>query len=248
MPVNHYFQSGLNQGRRSEQNLSEDLIVESLKIYGFEIYYMPRKAYNQDIIFTEDALNSFEHAYPLEMYMENVNGFDGEGDLLSRFGVEIRDSATFVVARKRWLETVGRSGNAVLDNRPADGDLLYFPLTDSLFEIRKVEAMSPFYQAGKLYVFRLQCELFQYSSERIDTGIESIDDIEENFTLDISNYQFLMEDGDPLLLEYNSESPLTLETYTGVENDVLAQNNEFDVDIEDILDFTERNPFGEIYR
>ena len=209
---------------------------------------MPRKAYNQDIIFTEDALNSFEHAYPLEMYMENVNGFDGEGDLLSRFGVEIRDSATFVVARKRWLETVGRSGNAVLDNRPADGDLLYFPLTDSLFEIRKVEAMSPFYQAGKLYVFRLQCELLQYSSERIDTGIDRIDDIEEDYTLDSSPYQFLNENGEPLLLEYNTETAMILEDYVSVENDVLAQNRDFDVDIEDILDFTERNPFGEIYR
>lgn len=248
MAVNHYFQSGLNQGRRSEQSLYEDLIVESLKIYGFEMYYLPRKAYNQDIIFTEDALNSYEHAYPLEMYMENVNGFEGDGDLLSRFGVEIRDSATFVVSRKRWIETVGRSGNAVLDNRPADGDLLYFPLTDSLFEIRKVESMSPFYQVGKLYVFRLECELFQYSSERIDTGISSIDDIEENYTLDVSDYQFLMEDGEALLLEYNSESPLTLESYVSTNNDPLAQNSDFDVDIEDILDFSERNPFGEIYR
>jgi hypothetical protein len=248
MPVNHYFQSGLNQGRRSEQNLYEDLIVESLKIYGFEMYYMPRKAYNQDIIFTEDALNSFEHAYPLEMYLENVNGFAGEGDLLSRFGIEIQDSATFVVARKRWIETVGRSGNAVLENRPADGDLLYFPLTDSLFEIRKVEAMSPFYQVGKLYVFRLECELFQYSSERIDTGVESIDDIEDAYTLDVLDYQLLQENGEALLLEYNSEAPLILEEHVYVENDVLAQNPEFDVDIEDILDFSERNPFGEIYK
>lgn len=248
MPVNHYFQSGLNQGRRSEQNLYEDLIVESLKIYGFEMYYMPRKAFNQDIIFTEDALNSFEHAYPLEMYLENVNGFAGEGDLLSRFGIEIQDSATFVVARKRWIETVGRSGNAVLENRPADGDLLYFPLTDSLFEIRKVEAMSPFYQVGKLYVFRLECELFQYSSERIDTGVDSIDDIEDAYTLDVLDYQLLQENGEALLLEYNSEAPLILEDHVYVENDVLAQNRDFDVDIEDILDFSERNPFGEIYK
>lgn len=248
MAVNHYFQSGLNQGRRSEQSLYEDLIVESLKIYGFELYYLPRKAYNQDVIFTEDALNSYEHAYPLEMYLENVNGFEGEGDLLTRFGVEIRDSATFVVARKRWLETVGRSGNAVLENRPADGDLLYFPLTDSLFEIKRVEGRSPFYQVGKLYVFRLECELFQYSSERIDTGISVIDDIDDRHTLDSSAFNFLLEDGEEMLLEYDAATSLVLEEYVPVQNEVLAQNEEFDMDIDDILDFTERNPFGEIYR
>ena len=102
MAVNHYFQSGIPMGRRSEQNLYEDLIVECLKIYGFEIYYIPRKFNNIDRIFGEDTISSFEHAYPLEMYLQNVNGFEGDGELMSKFGVELKDTATFIVSKKRW--------------------------------------------------------------------------------------------------------------------------------------------------
>lgn len=248
MATNHYFQSGASIGRRSEQNIYEDLIIECLKIYGFDIYYIPRKKVNEDAILGEDPLNSFEHAYPLEMYLENVNGFEGEGELLSKFGVEIRETANFVVARKRWLETVSRFGNTILENRPAEGDLLYFPLTKSFFEIRKVETRTPFYQLGKLYTFTLQCELYQFSSEKVETGIEEIDGIMSNITEDIRSFEFKLETGLPLLLEEYSFNPLLVESFDLGTIDKNADNEDFDTNIEDILDFTERNPFGEVYK
>jgi len=248
MPTNHYFQSGIPMGRRSEQNLYEDLIIECLKIYGFDIYYIPRKAYNKDRILGEDPLNSFEHAYPLEMYLQNVGGFEGDGELMTKFGLEIRDTANFIVSRKRWLETVGRTGNQILDTRPAEGDLLYFPLTKSFFEIRKVENETPFFQIGKIFVFTLQCELYQYSSENIDTGIEEIDDIADEKDMDITNYELLQENGDSFLLEEFSATSLILETYNDLEEESNIRNDDFDTNIDDILDFTERNPFGEVFK
>lgn len=246
--VNPYFHSGVPIGRSSEQNLYEDLIIESLKIYGFEVFYMPRKSFNEDAILGEDPLNKFEHAYPIEMYMENVQGFEGEGDLISRFGVELRDTARFVVSRRRWNEVAGRFGNTILSTRPAEGDLIYFPLTKSMFEIKRVSALDPFFQVGKLYVYKIDVELYQFSDERIDTGIEEIDDILDNKRLDISQFEFYKEDNTELLLEYESESSLVLESYTTEALDSAADNEDFNTDIDDILDFTERNPFGEVYK
>ena len=245
MATNQYFQSGVPGGRSSEQYLMEDLIIECLKIYGFDTYYMPRKAVNEDLILGEDALNKYEHAYPLEMYMQNVNGFEGDGDLLSKFGVEIRDTATFVVARRRWDEVVARSGNAVLTTRPAEGDIVYFPLTKAYFEIKRVEALDPFFQVGKLYVYKLQCELYRYSSEVINTGNNDIDSIASDKNFDINNFNVLLETGDRFLLEYYSESSLVLESYQ--LNTLLpnTQNENFTSEIS-VLDFSETNPFGEI--
>lgn len=246
--VNPYFHSGVPIGRSSEQNLYEDLIIESLKIYGFEVFYMPRKSFNEDAILGEDPLNKFEHAYPIEMYMENVQGFEGEGDLISRFGVELRDTARFVVSRRRWNEVAGRFGNTILSTRPAEGDLIYFPLTKSMFEIKRVSALDPFFQVGKLYVYKIDVELYQFSDERIDTGIEEIDNILDTKRLDIAQFEFYKEDGTELLLEYESESSLVLENYTTEALDPAADNEDFNTDIDDILDFTERNPFGEVYK
>ena len=137
----------------------EDLIIECLKIYGFDVYYMPRQTVFEDNILKEDVLNKFDAYYPIEMYLSDIQGFQGEGDLLTKFGVEIRDTANFIVSRRRWDQIVGRDGFAQLTNRPAEGDLLYFPLTKSYFEIRRVEATDPFFQLGKLYVYVLQCEV-----------------------------------------------------------------------------------------
>ena len=245
MATNQYFQSGVPGGRSSEQLLMEDIIIECLRIYGFDTYYMPRKAVNEDLILGEDALNKYEHAYPLEMYMQNVNGFEGDGDLLSKFGVEIRDTATFVVARRRWDEVVARSGNAVLTTRPAEGDIVYFPLTKAYFEIKRVEALDPFFQVGKLYVYKLQCELYRYSSEVINTGNNDIDTIASDKNFDINNFNVLLETGDRFLLEYYSESSLVLESYQ--LNTLLpnTQNENFTSEIS-VLDFSETNPFGEI--
>lgn len=245
MSTNFYFQAGIPGGRSSEQLLMEDLIIECLKIYGFDVYYIPRSSVNQDDILTEDALNNYENAYPLEMYMENVEGFEGEGDLLTKFGVEIRDTATFIVARRRWDDVVAKDGNTQLSTRPAEGDVLYFPLTKSYFEIRRVETRDPFYQVGKLYVYKLQCELMQFSSERFDTGVDEIDSGALASSLDLNEYYIMLEDNSQILLEYVTPDGLLSEDYQIIKIDPTAQNEIFKGDI-DILDFTERNPFGEV--
>lgn len=245
MATNFYFQSGIPGGRSSEQLLMEDIIIECLKIYGFDTYYMPRKAVNEDIILGEDTLNRFEHAYPLEMYMQNVSGFEGDGDLMSKFGVEIKDTATFVVARRRWDETVARSGNAVLTTRPAEGDIVYFPLTKAFFEIKRVEATDPFFQVGKLYVYKLECELYRYSSETFATGVDAIDSEATDKSFDLNDYNLLMEDGNKLLFEYYSDTPITLESYNLSTILPNTDNEDFRSEIS-VLDFSETNPFGEI--
>lgn len=245
MPTNFYFQSGIPGGRSSEQLLMEDIIIECLKIYGFDVYYIPRSSVNEDDILTEDPLNKYESAYPLEMYMSNITGFEGEGDLLTKFGVEIRDTATFIVARRRWDEVVAKDGNAQLTTRPAEGDVLYFPLTKSYFEIRRVETKDPFFQVGKLYVFKLECELMQYSSERFETNIAEIDEAASQKAIDIGAYEIKLESGDAFLLEYYAASKLISEAFNLSTIDASAQNETFRGDI-DILDFSERNPFGDI--
>jgi len=245
MATSHYFQSGIPGGRSSEQLLMEDIVIECLKIYGFDAYYIPRASVNEDDILGEDALNKYSSAYPLEMYMQNVTGFEGDGELMSKFGVEIRDTATFIVSRRRWDEVIARSGDAVLTTRPAEGDIIYFPLTKAFFEIKFVESTDPFFQVGKLYVYKLQCELMQFSGERFDTGVNEIDDTAIDKSTDISDYQLLMENGDKLLLEYYNASSIILESFLIQSILPNVQNESFTAEIS-VLDFSEHNPFGEV--
>tara|TARA_X000001036_G_C20485266_1_gene727448 strand:- start:101 stop:838 length:738 start_codon:yes stop_codon:yes gene_type:complete len=244
MATNFYFQNGDTSGTTSEQRLVESLVVESLKIYGHDIFYLPRTLVNRDTIFDEDALSKFTQSYPLEMYLENVEGFEGEGDIFQKFGIEIRDSATFVLAKKRWDDLVDTSGGTFqLEARPAEGDLLYFAKTGSLFEIKFVEFQNPFYQLGKIYVFRLQCELFEYSSEALDTGNTEIDAIEDGNSLDTFLYQLKTETGDNLLTE--TRDALIKEDFATNKTNANTDNADF-MNFSDILDFTEVNPFGEV--
>jgi len=169
--VNVYF----TQGTTGEQYLIEDLIIESLKIYGQEMMYIPRTLISKDEILGEDRLSQFNSSFPIEMYFENVDSFAGQGAFIQKFGLMMEQSATLVVARRRWDQLVGRYGQTQIPTRPNEGDLLYFPLTKGLFEIKFVQHQDPFYQLGKLYVYKLQVELFQYASEAIDTGVAEID-------------------------------------------------------------------------
>ena len=164
-----------SQAVKSEQHLVEDLVVESLRMYGHDCFYLPRKIVDEDKILGEAANSSFEDAYEVEMYIENVEGFEGEGDLYSKFGVEIRDSATFVISRRSWERFVSLDTNLATGLRPNEGDLIYFPLSKSLFEIKFVEHENPFYQLGKLFVFKMTCDLFEYSGEVFDTQVEALD-------------------------------------------------------------------------
>jgi hypothetical protein len=174
MPTNVYF----THGTKNEQYLIEDLIIESLKIYGNEFMYIPRTLVSKDEILGEDRLSKFTSSFPIEMYFENVDSLDGQGAFIQKFGLMMEQSATLVVARRRWDQLVGRYGQTIIPTRPCEGDLIYFPLTKGLFEIKFVKHQDPFYQLGKLYVFKLQVELFQYASEKIDTGISEIDAFE----------------------------------------------------------------------
>ena len=246
MTTNHFFQSGNSIGATSEQRLVEDLVIESLKVYGHDIYYMPRTLVNQDKIFDEDELSRFTQAYPLEMYLDNVNGYEGQGDIFTRFGLEVRDQATFVLAKRRWEDLVLTSGGTFTQTtRPSEGDLLYFPKTKSIFEIKYVDFQNPFYQLNQIYVFRLVCELFEYSSEDLDTGITEIDAIETKYSQDMLEYQLLQESGK---LIYNETGGCIInEAYSTATSEPI-DNVDFDniVTLEGILDFSERNPFGEI--
>jgi hypothetical protein len=171
MPRNVYF----SQAVRSEQHLYEDLIIESLKIYGQDVYYVPRTLVNRDNILNEDPASKFDDAYLIEMYIENTDGFEGAGDLYSKFGLEIRDECTFIVSRRQWEKIIGIYSDA--DNpRPQEGDVIFLPMTNSFFEISYVEDDKPFYQLSDIPVYRMQCNLFEYNDEDFDTGVGEIDD------------------------------------------------------------------------
>lgn len=253
MATNFYFQSGIPGGRTSEQRLIENLIIESIKIYGFDLYYMPRTEVNTDNIFDDDTLAKFENAIPVEAYLENVDGFGGDGELMSKFGIEIRDTATFLISRMRWEDTVGagRSNYLQLPNRPSEGDLLYMPLTKSYFEIKKVDATNPFFQLGKLHTYKLMVELWQYSSEELNTGVAEIDSLEDERSLATDTFQLLLEAGDRLVLNtaaFDDISYLLKEDYKIQNIDATSDNQDFTNEALDILDFSEINPFGEVIR
>ena len=190
---------------RSEQNLFEDIIIESLKIYGQDIYYLPRDIVNEDTIFGQDVPSSFNSSYRIEMYIDNIEGFAGEGDLFSRFGVEIRDEATFVVSRRRWKQTVDKYDNDITGDRPREGDLIFSRLTNKLFEITHVEHELPFYQLNNLPVFRLRAQLFEYNDENLDTGVASIDKIEKDYA-----YTYLLTLGETGAIEIGNTATQTL--------------------------------------
>jgi hypothetical protein len=177
MATNLYF----SQKVKAEKNLYEDIVIESLKMYGQDVYYLPRDIVNEDRIFGDDVPSKFNSAYKVEMYIENIEGYDGEGDLFTKFGIQIRDQATFVVARRRWSNTIANFDNNINSERPREGDLVYLPLSNSMFQIMSVEHEQPFYQIANLATYKLRCELFEYNDENLDTGIEILDVIEKDY-------------------------------------------------------------------
>jgi hypothetical protein len=183
MPTNVFF----NHAVSTEQHLYEDLVVESLRMYGHDIYYLPREIVEEDKILGEDIQSTFGDAYQVEMYLDNADGFEGE-DLFSRFGVQVQEEATFTLALRTWERFISLDSNLVTSLRPNEGDLIHFPMSGSLFEIRYVEDQNPFFQIGKLFVFKLKCTLFEYSGEDFDTGINTIDIVEDQnaYTIELT--------------------------------------------------------------
>jgi len=176
MPTNTYIRPNV----KSEQMLYEDLIIESLKTYGQDCYYIPRSQIYEDEILNEDY-SRYESSYVIEMYIANTEGFEGEGHLLSKFGIEIRDQATFIVSKLQFEKLVQNESNNIDLVRPREGDLVYLPLSNSLFEIKFVEHEKPFYRLADLPTYQLQCELYEYNSEEFNTGIESVDNFEREY-------------------------------------------------------------------
>ena len=176
MPLNPYFL----QGSASEQRLVQDLINEQLKMFGQDVVYMPRKIVNKTNILNEVTSSKFDDAFRLEAYLLNYEGFEGSGDVLSKFGVQTTDSVTFVISKERYEDFVSPflSGDPELEltTRPQEGDLIYLPLDNTIFEIKYVEAKKPFYQLNKLYAYTLSCEVMDYElDDQIDTSIEAVD-------------------------------------------------------------------------
>ena len=168
-------------GSAQEQKFMENLVVESIEIYGQDIYYVPRTLVNRDTVFGEDSDSQFDSARAIRAYVNNAEGWEGQGELLSKFGVRIEDKTTFIFSREKFKEKVDDLETLIVEGRPNEGDLIWFPTTKHLFEIKFVEAERPFYQLGKGYVWECQCELFEYSDEDLDTGVAEIDAIETAF-------------------------------------------------------------------
>ena len=220
MTTNVFF----SKGTPNEQHLYEDLTIEAIQIYGRDVFYIPRTLVNKDELFGEDALSRFDDAYGIEMWMETQEGYEGEKELVSRFGLEIRDETTFVVSRRRWDNTVSSDANLIVNTRPDEGDLIYMPTVKKLFEISFVDLDDPFYLIDNLPVFKLYCRTFEYSSEVLDTGIYAIDDIETKKSTDFLGFEILAEQSNT----YNEKIGFEWGTvYEFGDGDILLEDDSF---------------------
>ena len=220
MATNFYFNNFTNSG---EQNLIEDLIIESIRIFGQDVWYLPRTLGAVDDLLNEDDLSIFNKAYMVEMYIKNVDGFEGEGDFLSKFGLQIRDSITFTMSQRKFLQDVALYDEMV---RPNEGDLIYFPLNRKLFELKHVEHEAIFYQMGSLQTYDLKCDLFEFSNERFATGILEIDTL-------LNAYRTTGVNANTAVANVESLSLLGADNFT---IETIADS---------IIDFSESNPFGD---
>ena len=188
MALNSYFL----QGSTGEQNLVQDLINEQIQIYGTDVYYLPRKIFKTDNIIKEVQSSKFDDSFILEAYLNNYDGYAPDSDVMTKFGLRLKNEINLTISRERFEDFIApflegissgiREGRITdytfgdLVSRPKEGDLIYFPLGERLFEIKRVEFEKPFYQLGKLYTYDLSCELFEYENELIDTSINEVDD------------------------------------------------------------------------
>jgi len=240
MATSVYFNNFQSSG---EQGLIEDLVIESIRIYGHDVYYLPRTLSNLDEILGESPVAEFNDSYFLEMYIKNVEGFAGDGDFMSKFNLQIRDQITFTVARRTFSGEVTQYDASIV--RPREGDIIYFPLNKKLFQIKFIEHEPVFYQMGALQMYDIQCELFEYSGERFNTGITDIDIIERDFSLDMTSYSIKTSDG-KILTDFDGfpivQSGYDIDTQAG---DIFADNSEIQTEGNDFIDFSEKDPFSE---
>jgi len=178
MALNPFF----TQGITGEQDLLEDLVIEQIKMFGKNVYYIPRTLVKEDMVFTEDTLSQFNEAFQIEAYLEDAVGLRGDKDMFTKFGVRLSDQATFIISRKRFTEAVDNNTQLIVEGRPNEGDLIHFSMLGKTFEIQYVEHEVPFFQLGKMYVWGLRCEMFEYGHEDFNTGVPEIDVLETNLS------------------------------------------------------------------
>lgn len=204
------------------------------------MYYLPKTITREDKIYGEGRQAArFNDALSVEFYIKNVEGFEGEGDFLSKFNLEIRDRVTLTIARRTFFDEVGSIKSL---DRPQEGDIIFFPLNKKFFEIKFVEHEAIFYQLGALQTFDLVCELFEYSNEKFNTGIDIIDSYFETQSIDMEEFALLLEDASEILLE--SGGTLVSDTYN-MENKTFAENKFIEDEALEFLDFSEKDPFSE---
>jgi hypothetical protein len=256
---------------KQEQSLVEDLIIESIKIYGIDGYYLPRTHVNLDKIYGEDASMLFDDALEMELYVKSFDGFMGQEDFLAKFGLQVDESVTFVISQKRFTQSLKTSiiteysynmltedGDELLSNRnniseydyeaiirPREGDLIWIPMFESLYEIKFTQNIENFFQLGKLYTYELRCDRLEYSSERINTDITEIDAVEDQYSLSTTNREKLLDE-DAFLFLHEDGTFVVNEADVVVIAEIAADNEEIGQKIidDDILDFSEQNPFS----
>ena len=240
MATNPYFDNFTNT---PEQTLIEDLIIESIKIYGHDMVYCPRTVVARDTAFNSDSLSKYEDSYSIEMYIKNVEGFEGEGDFLSRFNIQIRDEITFTVANKRFTEAIGDFEGQI---RPQEGDILYFPLTEKIYVIKYAEHEAPvFYQMGALQCYDLRCEQWEYSGEELDTGIAAIDNYQELYTIVAdANDGVTYDANNNVIIDANTGRPLGVSSAWNPD-DVFNDADTFETLGDGFIDFSEADPFSD---
>lgn len=245
MAVSTFFN---NFGNSMEQELLEDLVVESIKTYGQDMYYLPRRRNNFDGVYYEDDISSFDTFYTIEVYIKSTEGFGGQGSFFSKFGLEIRDQVIFSIARRSFEIEVTREEAEML--RPREGDLLYFPLNKKCFEIKYVDNKPFFYQLGELQMYDLTCELYEYSNETLNTGIEDIDKLQKNFSMNAIDFGILAETN-KVLKTNNGDYLVTQKFQDTIEDfDPLADNKRIGDEVTDdsVIDWSESNPFADSTR
>lgn len=236
MATNFFFN---NFQASQEQMLLENLVIESIKIYGHDTYYLPRKLNNYDDVYGADDQSSYEVAYPIEMYIKSIDGFGGDQEFLSKFGVEIRNQVVFSVARRIFNEEVGEYTTQV---RPNEGDIIWFPLNQRAFQVKYVNKYEMFYQLGALQTWELTCEVFEYSGEQFKTGIPEIDGIQKKFDTNILDWTIDTVLGEPITTEDGFY--LVLEK-SALDNVPASDNEEIQKESDMFIDFSSMDPFSE---
>ena len=239
MSTSFYFNNFSNS---QEQLLIEDLVLESIKLYGHDMWYCPRTLIAKDDIYGEDTLSEYKTAYFIDMYIRNYDSYEGDGNFLSKFNLEIRDQMTLTVSVRNFMNEVGSIENI---ERPQEGDLIYIPMLDRLLVVKYVNKNPVFYQMGAIQMYDLVCEMFEYSSERFSTGIEAIDSIETSLSLDATEYALLTQDGFIITDQDGYQIVQGQYNFETQARDPYEDNTEFELEGDNILDWTQIDPFSE---